>query len=409
MSWTVHVTRINNRQEAAQAFQRSYHAVTGDEIDLDTALDNLMQALEANWPILGLQFDTYDQAAQTQALLEEGGVQSALVGPEQHGHWRAAIDDVVGMAIGDQLRVIGEPVGFLADTDYQLMEFERRDDKPVRYVLAPLHKRTGEPRSTNLVRVIGEWVARAIYDGFATVLQVDRGPLEGEGEPPEVEAELVEPETDDAPGTAVATVTTPAFEEFFGDEAEAALVQELGRLADADDVAGALNLLATVEDEDLLEAAGARAAGDGVPLPFIDLIGNRLRELRKARAEEAAAVEVLEARTQHLECVLTDEERNRMAREVTDLTLEIEELEQKRAQVAKRLKAEADLKQAELRDLRTSVQAGFVFRDVVVEHRWKPGAPYVEVVRTDTGAVMKKRPPTDEERQRRMNFGTAAR
>lgn len=404
MPYVLHIHAIGDRQAAARAHQTVAQAVLGHDIDIDTALEGLLQAKELKRLDLGLRLDDYDQANVLASQLEDAGCNVELLSPDDCGLVDGFIRRVAELAVGDQVEVGGDGWHPLTpDTTYEVAvakAYEGRiHDHAAVYTLAPLSKRDGSVRSTGHEQVTDVSLAIGAYRGIVGFRQVD------------APAEVVEAEQA-APSTAVAVVhateAPTGSDAFLGDEAAVQMVQVLGRFADADDLAGALNLLALVDDVDLLDEVERTAAVSDIPARFLNLIGDRARELRRAPVPEPE-VRILRRRTEHLECHLSDDERNRMARRVTDLTMEIDDLEAKRARVAKRLKAEADLKRAELEDLRVGVQTGVVWRDVPVEHRWANGDPFVRVVRTDTGAVMDSRTPTDEERQERLNMGAAAR
>jgi hypothetical protein len=111
---------------------------------------------------------------------------------------------------------------------------------------------------------------------------------------------------------------------------------------------------------------------------------------------------------ERLEVHLDDYPRD--AERVKALTIlrDLDRLEEQRKEVAAKIKADIQAKKSDLLDARNAAERGWVMRDVTVERMIDRHGKVIET-RVDTGALVRERMATAEERQEYLVFTRRAR
>jgi hypothetical protein len=113
----------------------------------------------------------------------------------------------------------------------------------------------------------------------------------------------------------------------------------------------------------------------------------------------------MEKRTIYLKCNFTEEERNTMARQVTELISKKAEAEGKLKSVSTQIKSEIAGIDAEMAKVSEMVRSGYEYRNVDCEVRSDYVAARVVIIRLDSGEIVEDRPMRMEETQRELFRG----
>lgn len=114
-----------------------------------------------------------------------------------------------------------------------------------------------------------------------------------------------------------------------------------------------------------------------------------------------AAVRVVE----QLPCPLEPAEVLLKGKQAAQLLNEISALEEQKKATSKRLQQEADDKRGQVDKLAEEIRTGEELRPVECYERPRYGAAMVDLIRTDTAAVVRSRPMHPSERQLAMDTG----
>jgi len=104
-----------------------------------------------------------------------------------------------------------------------------------------------------------------------------------------------------------------------------------------------------------------------------------------------------------LRCLLTDEEKINVGRQLAEATNDLEEIEEDKKQVVADFKAKSTAAEALISSLGNKLRSGYEFRDVSCFINFdQPEKGQKQTVRSDTGEVVSTEIMSEEEKQREL-------
>ncbi len=105
---------------------------------------------------------------------------------------------------------------------------------------------------------------------------------------------------------------------------------------------------------------------------------------------------------EYLKCILTEPEIKESGAQLARTYSEITDLEDQKKSLVSDFKAKIDGATASASILARKIQNGYEFRNIECEEWWDYECKVLEVMRLDTGEVIKSRPMTTDELQKKL-------